>query len=163
MAVQHAPDFTLQHIQGHEVRLSDFRGRKVVVMFTGKDSADQAKQSTAAIRDRYGEEELPLLTVIDVSKLPKLLHRVAAQLLKKGYGDAVESARAGYAATGRPFPTDPSTVVVMLPDYDGSVTRSFGAGDVNSSAHAVLVDEEGLVVGTGSGPDAGRQILAHLP
>lgn len=158
MAVQQAPDFTIGHIEGHTVSLSDYPGKKVV-MFAARNSADQAKQATQAIRKRYDAEELPVLLIIDVSSLPRVMHRVAKSQLKKGYAEAVEMAKADYAQNGKSFPADASKVVVMLPDYDGSVTASFDVGDVDKAAAAVLVDEGGKVIGSASGPGAGEQIL----
>ena len=34
MHVQQAPQFTLEHIEGHPVSLSDYRGRTVVVVLS---------------------------------------------------------------------------------------------------------------------------------
>lgn len=159
MTVDEVHDFTLDHIEGHPVRLGDYRGKKAVVVFAAKDTGNQAKQLAKTIRQRFDHEELPILLVIDVSNLPRVLQRVAKSMLKRGYQEAVETAKADYAVQGKPFPADASQAVVMLPDLDGSVTASFAVGDVNDAAVAVLVDEDGKVAGTASGPDAGDHIL----
>lgn len=162
MTTLEAPAFTLQHVEGHQVSLQDYRGGKVVVVLSAKDTAGQAQQAAKTLRQRFDHEELPILLVIDLSRLPRMIQRVAKSMIKKGYAGAVERARADYAAQGRPFPADASQAVVMLPDLDGSVTASFAVGDVRQAAAAVLIDEAGKVVGTASGEAMGDEVLALL-
>ena len=52
---EQAPDFTLEHVLGHHVSLSDYRGRWVVVVFGGTRSAAQLKDGLMTIRGRYGQ------------------------------------------------------------------------------------------------------------
>jgi thioredoxin-dependent peroxiredoxin len=49
-----APDFTLPDQHGHPVRLSDFRGRKAVVLyFYPKDDTPGCTKEACAFRDQY--------------------------------------------------------------------------------------------------------------
>ena len=48
----------------------------------------------------------------------------------------------------------------MCPDWDGSVTKSFGLQAVDQQAVAVLVDGQGYIRGYGAGAQGGDQILA---
>src|SRR5690554_3807047 len=50
-----APDFTLPADDGSEVRLSDLRGRKVVLYFYPKDDTPGCTTQACDIRDNFGE------------------------------------------------------------------------------------------------------------
>jgi cytochrome oxidase Cu insertion factor (SCO1/SenC/PrrC family) len=158
-----APEFTLDHILGHSVSLSDYRGKPVVVMFGGRDSAEQVKQAAQTIRRRYGSDELPFLGVSDLQAVPRPARIIAKKQLKKAYEEAVKDETAALAAAGQPAPDDPAKTVVMLTDWTGEVVASFGVTGVDQQAVGVLVDGDGRVLGSGSGAQAGDEILALLP
>lgn len=157
-----APDFTLTHLEGRSVSLGDYRGRKVVAVFASRDSGDQASRISQTLRGRFGHDELALVSILDMHSLPKLMQPVAKAMLKKAYNDAVAQLKTDFQAKGEPPPADPSQFVVMLPDWDGKVTASFGITDVKSQAVAVLIDENGRRIGSGAGADGADQILALL-
>lgn len=159
---EQAPDFTLTHLEGRSVSLGDFRGRKLVAVFASKDSGDQARGITRAIRDRFGHDQVAMVSILDMHALPRMMQPVAKALLKKAYKEAVEKLEAEFRAKGEPPPADPSQFVVMLPDWDGKVTASFGVTDVKKQAVAVLIDENGRRIGSGSGDQGGEQVLALL-
>lgn len=52
---QHAPDFELSNESGERVRLSDFRGRPVVLYFYPEDDTSGCTTQACGIRDVYGE------------------------------------------------------------------------------------------------------------
>lgn len=160
MSVQMAPQFTLSHVVGRPVSLADYRGHTVVLLFAGRDSSEQAKSITRTLRAHYGPDQLPILSVLDLHALPKLIQGMAKGQLQKAYQSAVAEATAGAQAMGRPMPADSSQAIVMLPDWDGSVTRSYGLNDVNAQAVAVLVDGNGYIRGYGAGEQGGNQVIA---
>ena len=55
MAGEPAPDFTLQDDRGEPVRLSEFRGRPVVLYFYPKDDTPGCTKEACAFRDRQAE------------------------------------------------------------------------------------------------------------
>lgn len=160
MSAQQAPNFSLEHVAGRPVSLSDYRGRTVMLLFASRDSSEQAKTVTRTLRGRYGPEQLPILSILDLHALPRLMQGMAKGQIQKAYQEAVAEATAGMQAMGRPMPPDPSQVIVMLPDWDGSVTRSYGLSGVDQQAVAVLVDGNGYIRGYGAGQQGGQQILA---
>lgn len=160
--LQQAPNFTLNHITGRPVSLSDYRGRTVVVTFGGRDSSDQVRQIGQTIHARYDHEALPMLSVLDLHGLPRMLQGMAKGRLQGGYEEATKEAARNLQAKGQPVPADLSHLIIMLPDWDGAVTASFGLERVDKQAVAVLVDGEGYIRGYGAGAQAGEQILSLL-
>ncbi len=65
-----APDFTLPDQDGRSVRLSDLRGRTVVLYFYPKADTPGCTTQACSIRDRSGEYEAAGATVIGVSPDP---------------------------------------------------------------------------------------------
>jgi thioredoxin-dependent peroxiredoxin len=64
---QPAPDFVLQSDTGDTVKLSDLRGRPVVVYFYPKDDTPGCTRQACAIRDSWGDFERAGATVLGIS------------------------------------------------------------------------------------------------
>jgi thioredoxin-dependent peroxiredoxin len=74
----HAPDFALEDQDGAAVKLSDFRGRTVVLYFYPKADTPGCTTQACGIRDRSGEYESAGAVVLGVSPdEPKALKRFA--------------------------------------------------------------------------------------
>ena len=157
-----APDFTLEHILGHEVSLSDYRGRKVVVTFGGRESVPQIEQGIAAIRKQYDPDQVTIVGVSDLRAAPRPARIIVKNQIKKAYEGAVKAQDADLQAAGKPPREDPSKDVIMLLDWSGEVTDSFGVAGADKEAAAVALDGEGKVRGAGTGERLGDEILAVL-
>jgi hypothetical protein len=157
-----APDFTLEHILGHEVSLGDYRGRRVVVTFGGRESVGQIEQGIAAIRKTYDPDELTIVGVSDLRAAPRPARIIVKNQIKKAYEGAVKAQDADLQAMGKPPRQEPSKDVIMLLDWSGGVTDQFGLTGVDKEAAAVAVDGEGKVLGSGTGEQLGPEILAVL-
>jgi len=80
-----APDFTLDHVLGHKVSLGDFRGRRVVVVFGGRESAPQLRQGIRTIRASHDPDELPVIGISDLQGAPRAARIIVKGQLKKAY------------------------------------------------------------------------------
>lgn len=160
MSAQPAPNFTLNHVKGHPVSLSDFRGRTIVLIFGGRDSAEQSRQISTTLRRSYSPDQLPLIQVLDLHALPKMLQGIAKGQVEKAYQEAAQEAATNLQAAGRPVPPDMAQAVIILPDWDGKVTSSFGLSGVDKQAVAVAVDGGGFIRGYGAGAQGGEQVLS---
>lgn len=63
-----APDFCLKDVQGNEVCLSDFKGRKVVVYFYPKDNTPGCTRQACAFKNAYDGFRNNNVVVIGISK-----------------------------------------------------------------------------------------------
>jgi hypothetical protein len=158
-----APDFTLDHVLGHPVSLSDFRGSTILVMFGGRDSSEQMKKAALTVLERYHPDELPIVSVSDLQAVPRPARIIAKSQLKKAYEEAVRDQTAQIEAAGKQAPEDPAKSVVMLMDWTGEVISSYGMSGVDQEAAGVVVDVDGQIRGSGSGEQLGDELLAALP
>jgi peroxiredoxin Q/BCP len=62
-----APEFTLTAADGSEVRLSDFRGRRVVLYFYPKAGTPGCTKQACTVRDVYGRIEAENAVVVGIS------------------------------------------------------------------------------------------------
>lgn len=159
---EQASDFTLDHVLGHSVSLSSYRGQPLVVMFGGKDSADQLKRGILGIRKGLGANQVPIISVSDLRAAPRPARILVKKQLKKAYEEAVTDQRAALEAAGKPLPADPSKVIVMLMDWSGAVVDSFGLTGVDHEAVSVVLDADGKIVGSATGEQIAPDILAVL-
>ena len=64
---QDAPDFELSDGSGEQIRLSDLRGRKVVLYFYPKDSTPGCTQEACDLRDRHDRLQAAGAVVLGIS------------------------------------------------------------------------------------------------
>ena len=69
-----APDFELKSDAGETVRLSDLRGKRVVLFFYPKDDTPGCTTQACGIRDAWGEFERAGAVVLGVSPDDELSH-----------------------------------------------------------------------------------------
>ncbi len=160
MSAQMAPNFTLQHVTGRNVSLSEFQGRTIVMVFSGRDSVEQAQRIGQTIRGRYDLYALPIVSVLDMHAIPRMMQGLAKGRIQGGYDELVKTATNALQAAGKQMPPDSSQAIIMLPDWDGNVTKSFGLQAVDQQAVAVLIDGNGYIRGYGAGAQGGDQVLA---
>lgn len=125
---QKAPDFRLPASDGHEVKLSDFRGKKVVLYFYPRDFTSGCTKEACSFRDGKELLEAKGATVIGIST------------------DSVESQRKFAEKYGLNF--------LLLSDARKDVVKKYGVwqkkslygrtfeGTVRST---VVIDEKGIV------------------
>lgn len=119
---QTAPDFSLKDGEGRDWRLSDQRGKTVVLLFYPGDETPVCTRQMCSVRDRWEDYTATGAEVVGVST------------------DSPESHRKFAEHHGLPLR--------LLSDQDGAVARMFGATSwlPNRAARAVVViDAAGVV------------------
>lgn len=143
-----APDFALDDQNGKRVALTDFRGRRnVVVYFYPKDDTPGCTRESCAFRDHYDDFVDAGAEVIGIS------------------GDSTRSHEAFAAKHGLPF--------TLLADVDGSVRRAFGVPStlgVLPGRVTYVIDKQGVIrhafnsqLNPAKHVDEALRVLAALP
>ena len=118
----HAPDFALRDGDGREWRLSDQRGRVVVLLFYPGDETPVCTRQLCSVRDNWEAYQETGAEVVGIST------------------DSVESHRRFGEHHGLPLR--------LLADTDGAVSRLYGAKSWlpgHSARAVVIIDRDGLV------------------
>ena len=124
-----APDFETTNDKAEKVRLSDYRGKRVVLYFYPKDDTPGCTTQACSFRDIYGDVEVKNAVVLGVSP------------------DSVESHQAFRDKFSLPFP--------LLTDEDKSIANAYGVwGEREREGNKFMgifrshfvIDEDGKVV-----------------
>lgn len=129
-----------------EVNLNKI-GKPVVLLFHTQETAEAAASVNAALRaqDDYKScDTLIIANVVNLKSVPKLFRGFAEKAMKESYEKA---------ASSLPPEVDPKGYVLILPDWDGSITKAFGLKDTNKVAGIAVLDNSGKIVGTHQGAD----------
>lgn len=124
-----APDFALLDQDGNEHRLSQYRGRKVILYFYPKDNTSGCTKQACGFAERLPQITEAGTVVLGVSK------------------DSVASHKRFQEKYGLPFP--------LLSDPDHAVHETYGAWQEKKSRGKItmgtvrttyLIDEQGIIV-----------------
>jgi all-trans-retinol 13,14-reductase len=140
---------------GREVVLNRI-GTPAMLLFHTQETAEQAAKVNVTIRDveRFTKaENLLIANIVDLSGVPKLFRNFAERSMKGSYEEA---------SANVPADLMPEDYVIILPDWDGSVTESAGLDKVNEQVGVVLLDAAGKIQGVFRGDAAVGQALQLL-
>ena len=140
---------------GREIALNAI-GKPAMLLFHTQETAEQAAKVNATVRnvEQFTKaENLFVANVVDLHAVPKLFRNFAERAMKTSYADATAT-----------LPADliPEDYVIILPDWDGSVTKAAGLENVNEQVGVVLLDEAGNIQGVFRGDAAVGQALQLL-
>ena len=127
---QGAPDFTLTDTSGKTVRLSDFRGKHVVLEWTNP--------GCPFVRKHYDSGNLP---ATQKGAVDQGVVWLAVNSTEKASGDYLEPARlSAWLKERKAAPT------AVLMDEEGTVGKSYGA---RTTPHMYIVNPQGVLVYAG--------------
>lgn len=124
-----APDFELPDQNGNNVRLSDFRGQKVVLYFYPKDMTSGCTKQACGFSELYPHFREKSAVVLGVSK------------------DSVASHKKFEQKYGLPFVLLSDTAIEVIKAYDvWKEKNNYGKISMGVVRTTYLIDENGLIV-----------------
>lgn len=146
-----APAFSLTAVKsGRQVSQKDCNGYVLGLIFHGRDTADAVIEIQRTVRPKHPDLSVTLASVIDLSSVPRLLHRMVRPFLEQVYEQASQEMPKGL---------DPADYIFLLPDWNGKVTKAFGVKNTDKTAAIVVIDGQGTIVGSYQGPHPGPATL----
>ncbi len=140
-----APDFTAKDQTGANVKLSDFRGRRVVLYFYPKDDTPGCTKQACSLRDGFSELERENIKVLGVSMDDEQSHRKFISKYELPFTlltDADHSVADAYGSYGEKTFAGKNYMGVLrktfLIDEQGKIKRVFEKVKVESHADEVL-------------------------
>ncbi|MBK8784022.1 MAG: NAD(P)/FAD-dependent oxidoreductase [Anaerolineales bacterium] len=140
---------------GREIALNKI-GKPAVLIFHTQETAEAAAQINQAIRaeSNYANcDSMLIANIVDLHSVPKLFRSFAEKAMKESYDKAAAALAKGLA---------PQDYVAILPDWDGSLTKSFGFKNTNKTAAFAVLDKDGQVAGGYQGNESGAKAIEIL-
>ena len=129
-------------------------GKPAVLVCVARETSDQAPAVSNAVRGKYATaDEVMIINLADTRPFPRLIRKVAEQIMKSSYNDAVKNLQPG---------RKPEDYVLIVPDWDGDVLKPLGLDDVSKTIAVAVIDARGNLVGVYQGEEAPAQALAML-
>ena len=146
-----APDFSLRAIgSGRQIGPSTGDSAALLLVFHDQNSVDQVQTMQEAVRARCPEaSQLLVASVVNMSVVPTFLRGMAESVMQAQYTKAAAAMPAGLEA---------ADYIVILTDWDGKVSRAYGAKGVDRAPLAVLLDSHGKIQGIHQGKDIDRAV-----
>ena len=140
---------------GREVVLNAI-GIRTLLLFHGPDTAESAQRINQAVRgvnEYQNPDSLFVVNVVDLHSVPKLFRGIGEKSMRNSYEKATKEIPSG---------EKPQDYIVILPDWDGSVTKASGLIDTGKTVGLAALDRQGNIVGIYQGDEPGQHVLALL-
>ncbi len=150
----HLPAVTLTAAgSNREIHLAKI-GVPTILIFHGQDTADAALVVNKIVRKQFPTaDEVFMASVIDLRSFPSMFRSMVGPAIEKAY----------FNAAGKvPEEADPADLVVLLPDWDGSVHDAVGVRESTSKAAVLVADSKGRIVGRDQSDTLAETALAYL-
>ena len=147
-----APNFRLTAVKTNQpIGPKECAGRPLGLVFHNQHTVQAVVDVNTAVRPLYPHpSQVTLASVVDLSAVPRMLHRMVQPFLERAYDEAASHIPAGY---------QPAEYVFLLPDWDGKASKAFGVTHADKTAAIVVIDGAGNVVGSYQGPEPGPATL----
>lgn len=148
-----APAFDLKAIKsGRQISPATCKGNVLGMVFHGRETVQAVVEINTTVRPLFPDPKpVILVSVVDLSIVPRLLHGAVKPMLEQAYDQAAREVPAGY---------NPADYVFLLPDWNGAVTKAFRVKDTNKTAAVVVIGRQGQVMGSYQGPQPGQATLS---
>jgi hypothetical protein len=148
-----APPFTLQAL-GSGRTVSHVSPAPLLLVFHDQNTVDKVQGMQQTLRSRYNDaRRLQIASVINMKPVPVFLRSTAESVMKGSYVKA---------AAAMPPGLDAADYVVILLDWDGSVSAAYGAHKIERRPRLVLLDDQGTVRGVHQGEEIQQPALTMV-
>ena len=153
-AIGPAPAVTLRAI-GHGRQLTfNSIGTTTLLVCVARETSDKAPDVVNAVREHWRDaSQVTIINLADTRPFPRLIRKIAEQIMKSSYNDAVKNLEPG---------RKPEDYVLIVPDWDGQVLAPLGIDDVSKTIAVAVINKQGDIVGVYQGEDAPAQAVALI-
>jgi hypothetical protein len=137
---------------GREIDLQNL-GVPTVLIFHYRDTSETARSINNTIREEYTAEDVLVASVLDLHSIPKLARGATKAMINREYQKAVDDLKPDQK---------PEDYVILLPDWNGQMTKAFGFKDTNSKVGLVFLDASGYILETYHGDNPVTDVLTLL-
>jgi len=129
-------------------------GLPALLIFHGRNTSEAVRSVNGPVRDEYpSAEQLLVISIADLHVVPGLLRGVVQAFIKDAYEEAIQELPQGW---------EPIDYLLILPDWDGKVTKAFQMKNTDGKAGLAVLDGNAKVLGTYQGDNLANQALKLL-
>ncbi|MGD0603318.1 MAG: hypothetical protein ABSA53_06925 [Streptosporangiaceae bacterium] len=129
-------------------------GRPLVVLFYSRENQDDARAVTQVIRNKWRDaQDLVTINLIDLSMFQRLVRKLVNSDLTKAFDVEVANL---------PGDLDPESHIIIVPDFDGKMTRAWGVSDAAQVVNAVVVDAQWRICARARGAEVESVVMRAL-
>jgi len=132
-------NFELEDTDGRRRRLSEFRGRTVVLFVVGGESREAAAQAGALLAPGLRDTDAVVVAVADMRGVPRLMRGVVRGAVRAGMRRAHDEA----ARQVPDMPPDAWDRFTLLLDWDGAALDALALRGRTDRFHVLVLDREG--------------------
>jgi hypothetical protein len=126
----------------------------LLLVFHDQNTVDAVQAMQESLRSRYVDpDRLQIASVVNMKAVPVFLRGAAETVMKSSYAKA---------AAVMPPGLDAADYVVILLDWDGSVSKAYGALKITRQPRLVLLDRQGTVNAVHQEAEFGAAALAMV-
>lgn len=142
-----APFFSLQAVvSARRISSTPPLASPLLLLFHGRDGADTVSAINAAVRSALRPAHVvTVASVVPLDQTPKILHPALKLALEAAYHRAARHLPVEIAA---------EDALIILPDWDGSVTHSFDMHTRRNPVGIAAIDRQGTLIETYTGPES---------
>jgi len=137
-----APPLAPRDIKGRALAVPA-PGHLMLLSFASRSTAEAAGKITRAVRVEH--PELEILSFIDLSRFPGFTHGVIEGQIMERHEATLNATRAAFARAGKTAPDDLDARIHIIPDFDATSFKAYGASDTGNQAAIALIGADGLV------------------
>jgi hypothetical protein len=129
-------------------------GRPAVLLFHGRDNKGAARGIVQSVRNAYGDARAVVtVNIVDLSEFPRLVRRAVDADLDRAFDAEAANLRGD---------RDPESHIVIVADYDGSLTSAWDVAGADTVVNAVVLDAEWRIRARGREPGLDDLVVAAL-
>jgi hypothetical protein len=118
-------------------------GRVMLLSFASQSTGVKAGEITRAIRVQHPDVEI--LSFINLSSYPRFLRGMIRGQVRSRQEGAVKEAQEAFKRAGKNAPEDLDAHIHIIPDFDASSCKTYGAMETSDQAQIVLIGADGKV------------------
>ena len=132
-----APPFSLTALGSGRSVSPGSSEHALLLVFHDQNTVEEVQRMQERVRSRYADaRQLQIASVVNMKPVPVFLRGTAEAVMKRSYAKA---------AAAMPPGLDAADYVVILLDWDGSVSDAYGARKIARRPRLVLLDPQGAV------------------
>ncbi len=157
-ADQPAPDISLQAVEsGRTINPAQPDARYLVLVFQSQKTVRAMAPIQDKVRRKFpAADDVRIASVVDLRGVPRMFRGMAKSALKQAYTEAASHLPEDWPSS------DPADYVIILPDWKGTFFDAFGVTDANEKAAAVVINQQGVVLGSSQDGNLSAFVLSLL-